>query len=191
MSTITNSTTNVFSRFTSQAHYQLLLIAIGAITLAISAQISIPWQPVPLTFQSSTVVLLGLVFGYRMGFKMVLTYLGVGALGIPVFADFSAGFQVFQGPTAGYLMGFLPAVAVAGYLAQCGFAKNWLLSFIAALLAVSFIFMFGVIGLHFFIGWKNAILVGVMPFVITETVKLFVAGICTPFFWKKNSSKNV
>ena len=185
MSTIT--LTNIFTRIQSQTRYQLLIIAIGTLTLAISAQISIPWQPVPLTFQSSTVILLGLVLGWRLGAQIVLSYLFVGALGIPVFANFSGGLPVLYGPTAGYLYAFLPAAILAGYLAQHGWARNWGLSFFAAILAVTIIFIGGVIGLQFFVGWKNAVLLGVLPFIVTEPIKLLVAGIFAPFCWKKNT----
>lgn len=184
MSTVT--VTNIFAQAQTRLKYHLLLVTLGTLIIAIAAQISIPWQPVPLTFQSSTIILLALACGWRLGLQMVISYLVLGAFGLPVFANFSGGIQVLFGPTAGYLYGFVPAVMLAGYLAQKGWSRNWFHSFLAAIISVLPIFIFGVIGLQFFIGWQKAFLFGVMPFMVTEPIKLLVAGIFTPFFWKKS-----
>src|SRR5690242_8292142 len=92
----------------------------AALFLALASQISIPLQPVPLTFQSVTVLLIGMALGPRLGGYAIAMYFIAGCLGLPVFANFSFGPQVFLGASGGYLMGFLPAAVVSGYLAQRG-----------------------------------------------------------------------
>lgn len=177
---------NVFFNTDNSLLKTILTVISGALLLAIAAQISIPLVPVPLTFQSATVVLIGMAMGPRLGSYVIASYLIAGASGIPVFADFSAGPHVFFGATAGYLMGFLPAAFVSGYLAQHGFAKSIIGSFVAALIGVSIIFTCGVAWLSQFVGFAQAVSVGFMPFVVSESVKLFAAAIVIPKLWKQS-----
>lgn len=160
------------------------LAVLAALLLAGASQISIPLQPVPLTFQSATVVLLGLTLGARLGLVAIMTYLIAGLSGLPVFADFSAGPAVFAGPTGGYLLGFIPAVLIGGYLAQRGWVKSYLSLFTAAILAVSMIFIVGVAYLSTFIGFHTALLVGLKPFIVTEVLKLMLVTIAAKQAWR-------
>ncbi len=164
---------------------QISLILFGILLLSISAQIVIPLEPVPLTLQSVTVVFLGMLYGPRLGVISVMGYLLAGTVGLPLYAEFSSGAGVLLGTTAGYLFGFIPAVLIGGYLAQCGFARNILLAFISACLSASVIFFFGILVLSKFIGMHQAILTGLMPFVATETLKMLAVSIVIPRCWKK------
>jgi biotin transport system substrate-specific component len=125
-----------------------------------------------------------MAYGARYGAYVVAAYLLAGIIGMPVFADYSDGIAKLYGPTAGYLIGFIPAVLLSGYLAQKGWAKTIAGSFVAASLGVSMIFICGVTVLSQFIGFHNAITVGVMPFVIAEPLKLIAASCIIPRFWK-------
>lgn len=164
---------------------KMLFLLLGVLLLAVSAQLSVPLQPVPLTFQSTAVVLIGMVFGPRYGMYIVSAYLFAGMCGLPILADFSGGPIYFSGPTAGYLIGFLPAAFLGGYLAQKGMSQHWFTSFIAACISDSVIFIFGITWLSFFAGWQNACAFGLMPFIISEPIKLIAVAISAPRFWKK------
>ena len=164
---------------------QTLLVLSGVLLLAFAAQLSVPLRPIPLTFQSVTVVLIGMTFGLRYGTYVVAAYLIAGIIGIPVFADYSDGIAKLFGPTAGYLIGFLPAAMLSGYLAQKGWAKTIPGSFGAALLGVCVIFICGVTVLAQSVGMQNAVAFGVMPFIVAEPVKLVAAACIIPLFWKK------
>lgn len=72
---------------------------------------------VPITLQTFAVILAGIVLGLLRGFLAVLLYLALGAIGLPVFSGGVGGFAVFMGPTAGYLVSFPLAAALAGFLA--------------------------------------------------------------------------
>ncbi|MBX3709184.1 MAG: biotin transporter BioY [Gammaproteobacteria bacterium] len=163
----------------------ILNILSGIIILSIASQLSIPLKPIPLTFQSATVILIGMAYGARNGSYVIIAYLLSGLCGLPVFANFSAGFSTLFDPSAGYLLGFLPAAFVSGYLSQKGWAKNIATSFIAACLGVSIIFSFGIIVLSQFIGWKNAVTSGLVPFVLSEPIKLLAVSCLIPRLWKK------
>jgi biotin transport system substrate-specific component len=165
---------------------QSLLILSGVLILAFASQLSIPLKPIPLTFQSATVVLIGMAYGARNGCYVVIAYLLAGLSGIPIFADFSSGIPKLFAPSAGYLFGFLPAALLSGYLTQKGWAKNVISSFAAACLGVSVIFFFGVTALAQFIGWENAIALGLVPFITTESIKLIAVSCLIPRLWKKS-----
>lgn len=164
---------------------EIILVLVAAALLALSSQVSIPWTPVPLTFQSATVLAIGMVCGARLGTYSVLTYLCAGAVGLPVFADLSGGLLYFFGPTGGYLLGFVPGAFVAGYFAQNGLGKNIFSSFLASFLGALPIFVFGSVVLSFFVGAKLSFLLGVKPFVLSELLKLFIVSLFVPKFWKK------
>jgi biotin transport system substrate-specific component len=163
---------------------KILLVLSGVLLLTFASQLSVPLVPVPLTFQSSAVILIGMTYGARYGSAIVLSYLAAGFLGAPVFANFGFGPATFLGPTGGYLLGFVPAVYAAGWLAEHGFARNVFTSFVASVLSVSFIFFFGAAFLAKFIGWQQAIALGVMPFMAFEPVKLAVVALLVPRLWK-------
>lgn len=169
---------------------QFLLILFGVLILAIASQISIPLKPVPLTFQSTTVILIGMAYGARNGAYVVIAYLLAAICGLPVLEGFSAGIHRLFGPTWGYSFGFLPAAFLSGYLAEKGLAKNIALSFVAAFLGDSIIFGLGLAGLAWYIGWSQAIAFGLMPFVISEPIKLIAVSYFVPRFWKKQPSGN-
>lgn len=165
--------------------HHLALVVFGIAILAASAQLSIPFQPVPLTFQSTAVILIGMAYGPRHGAVIVGGYLLAGLMGFPVFEGFSAGPAKFFGPTLGYLLGFFPAAVLSGYLAQKGWAKHVITSFFAACLGVSIIFLCGVSVLAQSIGWYNAVFFGLLPFIVSEPIKLIVVSLLIPKLWKK------
>lgn len=169
--------------FDSQ-HKKILLILLGIAVLIAASQLSIPLQPVPLTFQSATVVMLAMTFGKRTSIAMISVFLLLGAMGLPVYADFKGGLVYLFGPTGGYLLGFVPAAAVTGYLAEKGFAKNIFLSFVTALIGTSIIFSCGMLVLSQFVGWHQAWLLGTQPFLVSELIKLIAVAGITQGFWK-------
>jgi biotin transport system substrate-specific component len=92
--------------------------ALMAAVTAVAAQISVPFFPVPFTLQVLSVILSGLLLGVRYGALSQAIYVLVGAVGVPVFAQFSGGLAVVLGPTGGYLVSYPVAAAVAGLAAH-------------------------------------------------------------------------
>ena len=88
--------------------------ALMAAFTAVAAQISIPLEPIPFTFQVLAVVLTGLLLGPRYGALAMAIYLLLGAVGVPVFSGFTGGLGQILGPTGGYLLSYPIAAAVAG-----------------------------------------------------------------------------
>lgn len=89
---------------------------IGA--LAFIGAIPVGGAGVPITLQTLGVALAGAILGPLRGFLAVLLYLGLGAIGLPVFAEHSAGLGAFTGVSAGYLLAFPLSAALIGYLVK-------------------------------------------------------------------------
>ena len=156
----------------------LFVIILGSIVLTISAKIKIPFYPVPMTMQTFIVLLLGLTFGYKIGLSAVGLYLLEGIMGLPVFSNSperGVGLVYFTGPTMGYLIGFLSACYLASFVK---FNDNYFIIFIKLTLAVSTIYIFGVMWLGALIGWEKPIFnLGVAPFLLAETFKILLLSL--------------
>ena len=194
----------------SQIIKSLFVIFLGSIILTISAKIKVPFYPVPMTMQTFVVVLIGVTLGWKLGLATVFAYLFEGAIGIPVFAgtpEKGLGFAYLMGPTGGYLFGFLVATYVAGSFKydncfdsqKFKLAKENLPFFLALrsaitlpykniiklIFSVSFIYIFGLLWLGFFIGWDKPIFqLGAYPFLLAELFKMLILAYIAGFFYK-------
>ena len=115
---------------------QVLLVLGGTVFIAISAQIAVPMFPVPMTLQTLAILIVGLVYGARLGTLTLLAYLAEGAAGLPVFANGHGGLPYMMGPTGGFLIGFVFMAFLAGYAADRRLTAG-ILSTSAVTLAVS------------------------------------------------------
>lgn len=168
---------------TSRVH-QVALVLLGTVLLAISAQIQVPFWPVPMTMQTFVVLMIGATYGWRLGGATMVAYLIEGAIGLPVFAKFSAGAAVLVGPTAGYLAGFVLAALVTGYLAERGFGRNLATAAISFALGTVIIFACGLLYLASLIGVEGAVTHGLMPFILSEPTKVALATLLLPGCWQ-------
>jgi biotin transport system substrate-specific component len=159
----------------------LFLAILGSILLAISAKIKIPFWPVPMTMQTFVVLLIGILYGWKLGLITVSLYLFEGILGLPVFAgtpEKGVGLVYFTGPTMGYLLGFLVAVCLTGFFS---YDKNFINNFIKLIFSVSFIYLLGLIWLGTVIGWDKPVFkLGAEPFLLAELLKVLILAILIP-----------
>ena len=156
----------------------IVTIFLGTVLLTISAKIKIPFYPVPMTMQTFVVLFLGLSFGYKIGLATVGLYIFEGIIGIPVFSNSpekGVGWIYFTGPTMGYLIGFLFATFLAGYL---NFKTNIMLIFFKLIISVSVIYILGILWLGYVIGWNKPIIqLGVTPFLLAELFKISILAV--------------
>ena len=156
----------------------LLVIILGSILLTISAKIKVPFYPVPMTMQTFVVLFLGISFGYKIGLSAVGLYLLEGIIGLPVFSNSperGIGLAYFTGPTMGYLIGFLSASYLASLIKQ---KDNFFMIIAKLVLAVSTIYIFGVLWLGTLIGWEKPVLsLGVTPFIFAEIFKILLLSL--------------
>ena len=159
----------------SQIIKSLLIIFLGTVILTISAKMKIPFYPVPMTMQTFVVLFLGVSFGYKIALATIGLYLIEGILGLPVFSNSpekGIGLAYFIGPTMGYLIGFFSACFLASFIKM---NDNYFVIFGKLTLAVSTIYILGVLWLGILIGWDKPIFeLGVAPFLLAEIFKLLL-----------------
>ncbi len=168
---------------------KIAAVLVGSLFIATAAQIALPIKPVPVNLQTSAVLFVSMLFGPSLGSQMVIAYLLEGVCGLPVFTHLTSGWQVLVGPTGGYLIGFVPAAFVFGYLLEQGWEKHAITIFLAALAGTLILFIPGYFMLAKFVGYHQAYIFGVTPFYVTELVKLLTITLITPFFWQQKISK--
>ncbi|MDW8185453.1 MAG: biotin transporter BioY [Anaerolineae bacterium] len=167
----------------------VLLILGGSLFAALMAQIAIPlpFTPVPITGQTLAVLLVGASLGSRRGALSIAAYVLEGALGLPVFAGGAAGISRLQGPTGGYLIGFIAAAFITGWLAERGWDRRPLSTALAMLAGNAVIYLFGLPWLALFLGGflgpKGAIALGLLPFIPGDLLKLALATLLLPSTW--------
>jgi biotin transport system substrate-specific component len=156
----------------------LALALFGTALLAASAKVQVPFWPVPMTMQTFVVLVLGAAYGWRLGMGTMLAYLAEGALGLPVFAgtpEKGIGLAYMMGPTGGYLIGFVAAAALVGWLFETGRARGLIGLAAAMILGHAAIFLFGVGWLAGSLGFAKAVALGLTPFWAATILKTALA----------------
>ncbi len=115
----------------------------GSMLIAMAAQISVPFYPVPVTLQTLAILLVGLTFGSRLGALTLVAYLAEGAMGLPVFAN-GGSFPSLIGPTAGFLFGFVGMAYLAGLAVEKGLARGVVTTAITGIVVTALLYIPGV-----------------------------------------------
>lgn len=161
------------------------LVAGGAAFVGLTAQIAIPlpFTPVPLSLQTFSVLLVGAVLGSRRGVASMALYLLAGVAGVPWFSAHHSGWSF---PSFGYVVGFVLAAWIVGRLAERGADRHVLRTAGVMVLGNVAIYAFGVSGLVLSTGMSlgKAVLLGVVPFLVGDAIKLVVAAGLLPAAWK-------
>jgi biotin transport system substrate-specific component len=135
------------------------------------------------------VLLAGLLLGAGWGLASVILYLGLGALGLPVFAGGGAGLAHLFGPTGGYLASYVPAVFVTGLLSAGGHSLGR--DVVAAAVGSIIVYAGGVPWLMQVTGLdlRKALLAGCLPFLPGDAIKIAAAGLLSrglrPMMWER------
>jgi biotin transport system substrate-specific component len=150
-----------------------ILIALGTALLTLAAKINLPLPYVPMTLQTLAVLVIGAVYGWRLGCATVVVYLTTGGIGLPVFAGPAGGLAPFMGPTAGYLAGFLAAAFTTGWLSGRGWDRS--VPSLFAVMGFGHLIIlaagFGWLALGMKLGPEKAWLVGIAPFLAASLIK--------------------
>ena len=151
--------------------------ALFAALMAVSAFVAIPVGSVPFTLQVYVVLLAGMVLGARVGALSVSAYLTLGLVA-PVYAGSASGLGVLFGPTGGYLLGFVGAVIVSGFIAERG-ERTLPRLLIAGLLGIVPIYALGAtwLALQLDLSATAAVLTGIVPFVWVDVLKAVAAAL--------------
>lgn len=157
-------------------------ISISIATISVGACISVP-AAVPFTMQTFAIFLCSSVLGSKRGLIAVACYALLGALGLPVFAGMNAGFGVLVGPTGGYITGFLPAAAIAGWRSDQ--PHKILVDITQMIIALTVCYVFGTVWytvgyLGDLSGVGTALMACVVPYIIPDLLKILLAATIAP-----------
>lgn len=164
----------------------ILLIAVGALFIYLTARFAIPRDPIPWTGQTFGILVAGGALGARRGFAAVALYLLIGLIGLPFFAEGKGGTTVLFGPSGGYLIGFLLAGTVVGRLAELGWDRRIGGAVAMMLIGSALIYAIGLPWLSYSRHLTIAATIdgGLTPFIAWDAVKLlFAAGIFPVAWW--------
>lgn len=169
----------------------IALVAAGAALTAVAAQISIPASPVPFTFQTLVVLLVGASLGSVRGALSMALYAVLGVIGLPVFAPLldgshATGIQAVLGATFGFVIGFIAAAFVVGFLAERNWSSHAVKMFASYAIGSLVIYAFGIPVLAAVAtNGDLAKAAGFMtPYLVWDAVKAIAAAALLPLAWK-------
>jgi biotin transport system substrate-specific component len=179
-------------RISTRVRHVALMVA-GALFIALTAQVVIPLEPVPITGQTLGVLLVGGALGSKRGGFSTLLYVVLGFF-LPVYADHAQGIariigstdgHLVLGATGGYLVGFVLAAAVVGRLAELGWDRNFLGAVAAFVVGNLLIYAVGVPWLMLATGLNinGAVAGGLTPFLLGDGLKILAAAALFPAAW--------
>ncbi len=168
-----------------------VLVVGGALFTALSAQVVVylGFTPVPLTGQTFAVLTVGGVLGLRRAMSSQVLYWLLGAVGLPFYQSGNGGWDYATGSTFGYFVGFVLAAGIVGWFADKRNDRNYVTSLSSLFLASGVIYICGSLWLAYRLnipvatGDKNAIGLGVAPFLAGDVIKALLAAAVAPLGW--------
>ncbi len=158
--------------------YSIVLVGLFVAIMAICAWVSIPMIPIPVTLQTMGVFITASILGAKKGTVSIIIYILLGAIGLPVFSNFTGGFGILLSPTGGFILGFIFTTFITGFFAE-HFKCNICINIIAMTLGLIACYLAGTIWYCIYAGvdFTTAVLICVVPFLIGDAVKIFIASI--------------
>jgi biotin transport system substrate-specific component len=161
------------------------LVLAAAVLTGIAAQVLIPlpFTPVPITLQTFTVLLAGAALGPIRGGLSMLLYLVVGLAGVPWFSEQRSGWEF---ASFGYIVGFVLAAALVGWLARRGLDRSIVGAIGIMVVGNLVIYAIGVAWLanQLSVDLPTALEFGAWPFLIGDALKIALAAGLLPAAWK-------
>ena len=171
---------NAQAKTTALRTVDIAYIGLFVAVMAICSWISIP-ATVPFTLQTFAVFMAVALLGGKRGTIAVLTYVLLGAIGVPVFAGFSGGIGALLGNSGGYIVGFIFSALVMWAITAKFGEKTWVLglSMVLGLIVcyafgtmwfmIAYTANTGAVGIVAVLGWC------VIPFIIPDLIKIALA----------------
>ncbi|MBE6050028.1 MAG: biotin transporter BioY [Clostridium sp.] len=170
---------------------EMVLIALGAAIMAVFSQISfpLPFTTVPITLQVFGVVAISVILEEKISTISLIIFTLLGAIGIPVYSNFSAGIGVLFGPTGGYIIGFIFMAYIVGFSAG---RYNKAILVVGTYIGVLIEYIFGVLQLKLVLGLtlEQALVSGLYPFIIKDVI-VTALGIMVALIVKKRIKRVV
>lgn len=166
----------------------LVWTALMAATIAAGAYLIVPIGPVPISMQPFFVFLTGFALGPKRGAMAMGLYLLAGTIGLPVFVGGKAGLGHLLGPTGGYLFGFITAAWLCGMAQRNEKTIPWIKGLAFGCMGLLTLYALGALWLKFALAlpWFKAWIVGVVPFLPWDGVKMVAALACCRYMSRYN-----
>jgi biotin transport system substrate-specific component len=168
-----------------------LVLGFALLTAALAQfSFTLSFTPVPITGQTLGVLLSGAALGFKLGASSQILYLIMGAVGLPFYSEGASGWDVLKGATGGYIVGFIFASALIGFLSEKGNDRHVSSAVGSFLLGSLVIYTFGalwlahILNIPVFEGPESAMALGVVPFLFGDLLKALAAGLALPGSWK-------
>lgn len=160
--------------------HKMVMCALFAALTAILSQIVIPIGPIPINLATFAVFISGALLGSKLGALSLLIFALLGAFGVPVFAMFRSGLDALLGPTGGYIIGYIPAAFITGFIIEKRNKNNKTFIFPIAMLGGMITYL--TLGTAWFMFLMNmdlysSLMICVIPFLPGEFIKITVATI--------------
>ncbi len=188
----------LFPSLTTLQRALIALAMVGMLAVFGKLHFYLPGNPVPFTFQTAGVLLMGGFLGLRWGLLAIVVYYLLGMVGAPMFAirefawDITRGLSAVTGVTGGYLIGFLIAVPIIGFMSERGWIRGK--SLWTMLLGNLWVYVPALIWLSMFdFGWpaEGELFAGaVYPFIPGDLVKLMLASVVIGAGWTIADHRN-
>lgn len=168
----------------------IALVAGGALFTALLAQVTIPLWPVPITGQTLAVLLVGASLGAVRGGSALALYAVLGFAGLPFYApqddgSHLTGLAAAASASFGYIIGFIPAAALVGWLSERTWDRKFLKALATFVGGSVVVFAVGLPWLAATLGanLQQTLEWGLYPFVIGGLVKALIAAVLLPAAW--------
>lgn len=167
----------------------VVLVLGGAAFVGLAAQVAIPLWPVPITGQTFAVLMVSAALGTFRGLISMAIYMLAGLIGVPWFAEGSAAFTGGPlTPSFGYIVGFVLAGALVGFLAERGWTRTPLRTAGAMILGNIAIYAIGITWLKvdlaaYYTEWGPVLQDGLWPFLVGDALKIVLAAGLFPAAW--------
>ena len=161
---------SVLDQYSTSNFSKIAFFLLGIILLSVSSKVSIPFYPVPMTFQTFVVYFIAASMG-MIGFYSTLSYVILGLMGLPIFAA-GGGIGYVMSPTFGFLYGMVLASLAIAYFSKDLFKKNIIKISLAVFVGALITFACGITHLAGFIGIEKAVMAGLMPFIYLSLIHI-------------------
>ncbi|MDO5417770.1 MAG: biotin transporter BioY [Lachnospiraceae bacterium] len=174
------------TRITQKSHLSVRQLTTAGLTTALLCilgplALAIPVSPVPISLTTLALYFITSIFGMKLSVLSCLTYLLIGAAGLPVFSGFSGGLAKMAGPTGGYLIGFLFLAGISGAFVDHFPGKTWI-HVIGMILGTAVCYLFGTVWLAHQLGlsFTAGLGVGVLPYLPGDAAKILLTALIAP-----------
>lgn len=170
----------------------MVMVSLMAAIICALGPLSIPIGIVPISLTNLAIYVIVYIVGWKEGTVSYMLYLLIGLVGLPVFSGFSGGAGKLFGPTGGYLFGFIFMVVITGLC--CDLCDRKIYMYIAGMIVGTAVtYFFGTLWLSYQSGmtFKEALAVGVIPFLIGDAIKIALSAVFAPLIRKQLIKANL